>query len=224
MSTTEKTARLAELSAELDTTEPLPVGQQRLKRAREAAAARDASGAAEADAVRTAKAGTWMHSLDEGGISILRSTSIFGAPSTVLYRGDEIEIDTAMLEADRDRYGRPSWSALVNDEDAQIQKWGFVRLRAGRAPRDLQPWSRGSALWAEKREAARREAWAQPSAEARAEALREVQRVYGDAPVTSTVLNTAKTASERAYDEQAERIAASAAKGTPNVGPSRAGA
>ena len=219
---TDKSVRLAELSAELETAEPLPVGQQRLKRAREAATARDAS--TTPDAARTAKSGTWMHSLDEGGISILRSSSIFGAPSITLYRGHEIEIDQAMLDADQDRWGRPSWSALLDDEEAQIAKWGFVRLRAGRAPRDLQPWTHGSALWAEKREAARREAWAQPTAEGRAEALSDVQRVYGDGPVTSTVLNTAKTASERAYDEQAERIAASAAKGTPNVGPSRAGA
>lgn len=222
MSTTEKTARLAELSAELGTAEPLPAGQQRLKRAREAATTRDAS--TTADVAHTAKAGTWMHSLDEGGISILRSSSIFGAPSITLYRGHEIEIDQAMLEADQDRWGRPSWSALLEDEDAQIAKWGFVRLRAGRAPHTLRPWTPGSALWAEQREIARRAAWAEPNPERRAEALADVQRIYGDGPVTSTVLNTAKTASERAYDEQAERIAASAAKGTPNVGPSRAGA
>lgn len=172
---------------------------------------------------RTAQPGEWMHCLDEGGIPIPRSASIFGAPSVTLYRGDEIEIDAAMLEADLDRHGRPGWAALLHDDAMQVEKWGSVRLRPGRAPRDLQPWVHGSPLWSEQREAARRAAWAEPNPERRAEALAEVKRTYGDAPTTSTVLNTATTPTERAAAEQAERIAASAAAGVPNLGPSRGG-
>lgn len=110
------------------------------------------------------------------------------------------------------------------DEDAQILRWGSVRLRPGRAPRDLERWSHGSALWAEAREQARREAHRLPTEEQRAAALLELHRRFGPPPVTSTTLNTAKSPSERAAAEQAERIAASAAKGVPNIGTSRAGA
>lgn len=220
MSTTEKQNRLAELSAELGA--PEPAGIARLRAAREAVTAAEAP--SDDTGRRIAQPGEWMHSVDESGVKIMRSSSIFGAPSVNLLRGDEIEIHQAMLDADRDRHGRPSWSALMYDEDAQIRKWGSVRLRPGRAPQSLRPWTRGSALWAEQREIARRQAWAQPTAEGRTEALAEVHRVYGDAPVTSTVLNSAPSPSERAAAEQAGRIAASAAKGVPNIGTSRAGA
>ncbi|MFD7872431.1 hypothetical protein ACFV3I_18255 [Microbacterium sp. NPDC059771] len=226
MSITEKKHRLSELTAELDIPESaasLTPAQQRLKAARERAAALDDAVVDNGDP-RVAAAGEWMHSVDESGVKIMRSTSIFGAASVTLMRGDEILVDEEMLAADLDRHGRPGWSGVLHDEAAQLQRWGAVRLRPGRAPRDLESWTYGSALWAEAREQARREAHRLPTEQQRADALAEVHRRFGAAPTTSVTLNTAKTASERAAVEQEARIRSAAAKGAPNVGPSRAGA
>ncbi|WEK62090.1 MAG: hypothetical protein P0Y60_04860 [Candidatus Microbacterium colombiense] len=203
-------------------TETEPAGVVRLREARERAAARDVVD--DGDAPRLPEVGSWMHSLDEGGISIMRSSSIFGAASVILLRGDEIQIDQEMLEAKRDRFGNPGWSGVLHDEQAQVERWGAVRLRPGRAPQDLEPWTPGSALWAEQREKARREAHGLPTAEARSEALAEVHRRFGAAPTTSVVLNSARTPSERAAAEQSQRIRTAASKGEPNLPPSRAGA
>ncbi len=225
MSTEQKTARLAELTEELDALDaPVPAGVARLRAAREAAAAASEASSSYDSGRRIAQPGEWMYSVDEGGVKVMRSTSIFGSPSVNLFRGHEIEIDQAMLDADLDRHGRPGWSGLLYDEDAQIQKWGAVRLRPGRAPRDLESWTHGSALWAEAREHARREAHQLPTEEQRAAALLELHRRFGPPPVTSTTLNTAKSPSERAHAEQEARIRAAAAKGLPNIGSSRAGA
>lgn len=205
-------------------TETETTGQRRLREAREQAAALDTDAVNEPASPRVTQPGEWMHSVDEGGVKIMRSTSIFGAPSVTLFRGDEIQIDAEMLEADLDRRGRPGWSGVLHDEAAQLQRWGAVRLRPGRAPRDLESWTHGSALWAEARETARREAHQLPTEQQRADALAEVARRFGPPPTTSVTLNTAKTASERAAVEQEARIRSAAAKGTANVGPSRAGA
>lgn len=226
MSTTEKKQRLAELHAELNIPEPadsLTPAQQRLKAARERAAALD-DAVVDDDAPRVAAAGEWMHSVDESGVKIMRSTSIFGAASVTLMRGDEILVDEEMLAADLDRHGRPGWSGVLHDESAQLQRWGAVRLRPGRAPRDLESWTYGSALWAETREQARREAHRLPTEQQRADALAEVHRRFGPPPVTSTTLNTAPSPSERAAVEQQIRIRTAAAQGLPNIGASRAGA
>jgi hypothetical protein len=214
----DKTARLAELSAELDSTAVSePAGVRRLREARESAAAREESASADApDAPRLPQPGEWLHSLDESGVAILRSTSIFGSASVTLYRGDSIQVDAAMLEADLNRFNQPGgWSALLHNEPAQVARWGAVRIRAGRAPRDLQPWTHGSPLWSERREEARRAAWAQPNPEARAEALAEVHRVFGAAPSTSTITGTIRGDADA--EAQGAAIAASAAAGVPNL-------
>jgi hypothetical protein len=229
---TDKAARLATLtaeldSAELDAPEPVddrPIGVRRLEAAREHVADLDTFETSEAaSAAPVVKPGDWVHSVDESGVMLPASVGIFGTASVNLLRGDEIQVTEEMAAAARDRHGRPGWLALVHDDDAQIAKWGSVRLRPGRAPHTLAPWTYGSPAWSEARETARREAWGLPTAEARTAALAEVQRVYGAAPTTSTTLNTAQTPTERAAAEQNERIRVAAANGTINTGPSRGG-
>jgi hypothetical protein len=224
MSTADKAARLAILTAELDTADDRPTGQRRLDAARAAVAelnTPEPTGAASAAPV--VAPGEWVHSLDESGVMLPASVGVFGTASINLLRGDEIQVTEEMAAAARDRHGRPGWLALVHDPDGQIQKWGTVRLAPGRAPHTLQPWTHGSPAWAEQREAARREAWGLPTAEARTAALAEVARVYGPAAPTSVTLNTAQTPTERAAAEQDNRIRAAAAAGVPNIGPSSAG-
>ncbi|MFG6502512.1 hypothetical protein [Microbacterium sp. P05] len=207
------------MTPDIDITEPL--GQRRLREARERLAIMQAQDT-ETVSGHSIQPGDWIHSLDEGGISIVRSTSIYGSASVVLYRGDEIQVDQAMLDASKDRFGNLTWPALVGDANGQIEKWGSVRLRAGRAPRDLAPWVHGSTLWVEAREIARKAAWAEPNPERRAHALRRVQEVYGAGPVTSVITSVIKA--DRAFEEQQARISESAATGVSNIGPSRAGA
>ncbi|RKE60513.1 hypothetical protein [Microbacterium sp. AG238] len=200
------------------------IGERRLREAREAVAALDTSTpTTTASAVASVQPGDVVHSLDEGGIAIARSVNIFGQASVILRRGDELVVDEEMIDASRDRHGNVTWPALVLDEAAQIEKWGTVRLRAGRAPADLRPWTHGSALWRDMRERARREAHALPTAEARADALAQVERVYGAAPSTATTLNKAPDPSVRAAEEQRARIAASGVRSSSTYAPRERG-
>lgn len=202
MSATEKKQRLAELTAELTapTSEP----------------------AAESGAVPLVKVGDVIHATATG-LTISRTASLWGGlPPLLLTRGDRIEVTAEMITADRDRHGRPGWTAMVHDPDRQLRRWGKVLLAPGEPPADMMPWEPGTSEWAEAREAARKAAWSEPNPQRRAEALEDVQRVYGAAPTTSTIIATIK--GDAAYDAQQERIAASAVIGSPQVGPSRAGA
>lgn len=198
-------------------------GQRRLREARDAAAALESTTPTTASAVASVQPGDVIHGLDEGGISIARSENIFGRASVILRRGDELVVDEEMIDASRDRHGNLTWPVLVLDELAQVEKWGTVRLRAGRAPADLRPWTHGSALWRELRERARREAHARTTAEARADALAEVERVYGAAPSTTTTLNKAPDPSIRAAEEQQQRIASAGVRQASTYAPSERG-
>lgn len=199
------------------------IGQRRLREAREAAAALESTSTTTASATDTVQPGDIIHGLDEGGLAIARSVNIFGQASVILRRGDELVVDQEMIDASRDRDGNVTWPALVLDEAAQVEKWGTVRLRAGRAPADLRPWVHGSALWRDMRERARREAHALPSAEARADALAEVERVYGAAPVTSTTLNQAADPSIAAAEAQQRRLAAAGVRQHSSYAPRERG-
>lgn len=216
----EKVARLAELTAELDTAAaPEPAGVRRLREAREAAAARDTSQVSDVASVPLAKAGDVVHATATG-MQLPRTTSLWGGPpSLALTRGDRVVVTEEMIAADVDRHGNPGWTALVHDPDRQVARWGRVHLAPGEPPADMQPWEYGDAEWSEQREIARKAAWSETDPQRRAEALQRVNDVYGPPPTTSTITATYKM--DRAYEEQEARIAASAAAGVPNLGPSQ---
>lgn len=216
----EKAARLAELTDELDTAAaPEPAGVRRLREAREAAAARDASQVSDVENVPRVKAGDVVHATATG-MHLPRTTSLWGGvPALALTRGDRVVVTEEMIAADVDRNGNPGWTAMVHDPDRQVARWGRVHIAPGEPPAGMQPWERGDSEWSEQRELARKAAWAETDPQRRAAALQRVNDVYGPPPTTSTITATYKM--DRAYEEQEARIAASAAAGVPNLGPSQ---
>jgi hypothetical protein len=204
-------------------TEPQTPGQARLEAMRAEVAKLQSEEASTPDetSAPVVVPGDLVHVL-ESGMTIPRTTSLWGgAPALQLTRGDVFTVTREMIEASRDRHGNLTWPAMVHGEDAQIRRWGAVRLRPGPAPAGMHSWVYGDAQWSEERETARRAAWAETDPERRKVALQRVIETYGAAPTTSTVHAVIK--GDRAYDEQQQRIAASAAAGVPNIGPSSGG-
>ena len=202
-----------------DTTEQ--TGVRRLREVRDRLAEQSAEGTDTASA-RTVKVGDVVHAVATG-LTIVRTTSLWGGdPALSLTKGDQFVVTQQMLDADLDRHGRPGWSGIVHDENAQFAKWGRVYVAPGPAPEGMPSWEHGSPDWAEARETARKAAHAETDPQRRAQALRRVQEVFGAAPTTSTITSIIR--GDRAYEEQQQRISESAAAGVPNIGPSRGGA
>lgn len=153
--------------------------RQRLERLRrEVANRKDA-----ASAVLPVKPGDEFHVL-RTGISIATGRGLLSAAHQTT-AGETVIATAEMIAASYSAGGR-SWMAIIGDDDAQLDRWGEIRFRLGRAPEDIQRWNEwGDSQWVELREQARREAWAQPTAAARAEALAAVHERFG--PPASTV-------------------------------------
>lgn len=133
----------------------------------------------------------------------------FMSASHLTRAGENIIVTGAMIAASYNG-GGVSWMALIGDDDAQVAKWGEVRFRLGPAPEDVQTWTQyGDSDWREQRQAAREDAWAQPTAQARAEALAAVEKKFGPALPTSTTFSTAPDPSIRLAEEQRARLDAS---------------
>lgn len=58
----------------------------------------------------------------------------------VVPRGQTVTITGEMIEATRDRTGA-SWLELVDDDEAQISKWGAVMFRRGECPEEVTWWN-----------------------------------------------------------------------------------
>lgn len=116
-----------------------------------------------------------------GGVTI----SVGNGFGHVTTPGESICVTAAMIAASFDNFGQ-SWMSLIGDDDAQVERWGAVSFRLGRAPEGVQTWNaRGDSDWVEQREAARREAWAQPTVEARNAAMAAMHARFGPAPTTA---------------------------------------
>lgn len=135
------------------------------------------------------------------GINIHTGGNFLGCAHTSR-AGETVVVTAAMIDASRNAAGW-SWMSIIGDDEAQIQKWGEVRFRPGPAPADIQTWnSWGDPDWVEQREAARRDAWAQPTQEARAAALAAVNARFGPPPTTSTIISSTPDPSIKAAAEQ----------------------
>lgn len=114
----------------------------------------------------------------------------FMSTAHITKAGENIIVTQNMIDASHDTFGN-SWMSLLGDDDAQIERWGEVRFRLGRAPEGTPTWGAvGDSDWREQREDARRAAWAEPHPERRAAALQAVHDRFGPAPTTSVTLNT----------------------------------
>ncbi|WP_144877532.1 hypothetical protein [Microbacterium sp. 1.5R] len=179
-----------------------PIGVRRLREAREALAKIQAEQAASAPIpVRPADT---FHCLMTGatiatGQGLLSTAHITRA-------GENVVVTQAMIDASYSASGR-SWMSLIDNEPAQLAKWGEVRFRMGRAPEDVQTWTQyGDSDWREQREAARQAAWAEPNPDRRAAALRAVHEKFGPAPVTSTTISTTPDPSIKLAEVQRARL------------------
>lgn len=130
--------------------------------------------------------------------------------SHVTTRGEQYTITQQLIDASRDAGGR-SWLRHLVSDDAQVRRWGAVRFGIGSAPEGMTP-EPGTAEHREAREAARREAWGMPTAQARAEALAAVEERFGPAPTTSTTISSTPDPSIAAAAAQRARLDAGGLK------------
>lgn len=142
-----------------------------------------------------------FHFLTTGLIWRTKVPSGFGGVSEISTRGQTVTLTRDMLDAN------PWIARYLGDDDAQIEKWGEVRIRPGAFPDDASPYVHGAPDWEEAREAARRRAWAIADPEERAAARAEVERRYGPAPTTSRTTEIREHYTVRQAREQAERRA-----------------
>lgn len=127
-------------------------------------------------APRPLSAGDQFHAVHSGLSIAVRAGWV--PEGVVLQKAQTVTLTDEMLDANRDREGH-CWLDLVDDEHAQILRWGQVMIRRGSAPDDLTPWEPGSADHDLAREKARRAAWALTDEDARSAALAEVDAAYG---------------------------------------------
>ncbi|KZE91779.1 hypothetical protein [Microbacterium sp. TNHR37B] len=142
-----------------------------------------------------------FHFLTTGMMWRAKPAALFGSGSEISQRGQTVTITAEMLDAS------PWISRYLGDPEAQIEKWGEVRIAPGPFPADASPYVHGAPDWEEAREVARRRAWAITDPEERAAARAEVERRYGPAPTTSSSNEIREHHTERRAREQAERRA-----------------
>ena len=148
-----------------------------------------------------AQPGATFHWLRSGVIWRAKPAAMFGTASEISARSQTVVITAAMLEAS------PWLNTYLGDPEAQIEKWGEVRIGVGPFPEGTSRYIRGDADWAEAREFARRAAWAETDPERQAAARAAVEAEFGPAPTTSTHTEIREHSTVRAAREQAERIA-----------------
>lgn len=136
-------------------------------------------------------------------------------------RGDTLVLQPDHFERSRDRHG-DSWLSDLSEE-AQVSRWGAVKLGIGRFPSDLPTWSVvGDPVWVEQYAAARAAAYAQPSQTGRDDALRELRQRFGAPPTTSRTVKVMDSSPEqRAAAEQRARLDAEGVKARSVYGPPR---
>ncbi|RPE76472.1 MULTISPECIES: hypothetical protein [unclassified Frondihabitans] len=132
-----------------------------------------------------ARPGASVHFL--GTVSLARSLAL-GSVGILVNRGDVAVLTEELLRANQDRNGASVFD-LIDDPDAQIEKYGQVLVAPGPWPEDQPTWVYGTPEWAAAREEARRRAWLVDTAEARSAALAAVERDFGPAAPTSKTLN-----------------------------------
>jgi hypothetical protein len=142
---------------------------------------------------RPAQVGDTIHVLC-GGVLVL---------GLALRRGHSLVLTEEDIAGTRDRLG-DSWCDDLSDA-GQLARWGDIRFGFGPFPADLLPYVPGSRDHTEARERARKSAHRLADPQAKAEALAEVTRRFGDAP-TSTTINAAADPSASRADEQRRRL------------------
>lgn len=124
---------------------------------------------------------------------VLHLLSTFRVGHELRNRGYEFTVDAELLEDAQDRNG-DSWLDLVDDQDAQLSKWGKMILGRGPCPEGVEAWNEpGDTAGRDRaREDARLKALAITDPVERFEALERTREKYGRKP-TSTSLGYVPT-------------------------------
>lgn len=106
----------------------------------------------------------------------------------VLQRGATIELTEQMIEATRDRNG-VSWLDLVDDDEAQIERWGQVTFHRGECPDSITSWNGedGAGMRGLLRTQEIEEARLISHPGERRERIAEITAKYGAAPTSWTI-------------------------------------
>lgn len=123
-----------------------------------------------------------------GHITLASAPTPFAFAFVTQY-GQEVTITEGMYEASRNQKGE-TWLDLVDDEEAQTERWGHVMLRRGPWPEGEVRVRHGSTPWSEQRRAALEEALNLANPEDRHAAVRSVEARYGPALQTSRTIRT----------------------------------
>lgn len=183
-----------------------PAGVRRLREARAAKAARQQA----ASAQLSVRPGDMIHTVT-GGFTVATGGG-YAASAHVARPNESICLTAAIIAASFSASGW-SWLSIIDDDAAQLARWGEVRFRTGQAP-TVAPvaFPVGSPEWLEARQTAVTEAWAHPTAEARASALADVAERFGP-PASTAVYSVledpsvkAAAAQQKALDEGGVRF------------------
>lgn len=113
------------------------------------------------------------------------------SPGHVTEYGEEMSVTSELRKANTDRDGN-CWLELLDDEAAQVERWGCVMFRRGPWPEGHLRVEVGSARWHEEREAAMQAVWHIEDVAQRKEALERVRERYGLAPTSRTLAHYAE--------------------------------
>ena len=125
-----------------------------------------------------------------GSLTITISQGRAGmADGVVTSYGDTLELTLEIRRLNTGRDGRCIFD-LLDDEAAQVSRWGRVMFRPGPWPEGVLPQEPGSVEFLAAAEAARQAAWSIHDEAQRAAALADVNRVWGRPPVVSRTFGT----------------------------------
>jgi hypothetical protein len=119
--------------------------------------------------------GTTIHALDAIVLS-----------DVVLRRGDTLILTQKQIGLTINAHGK-SFLSIVDDEDAQIAKWGAVKIGLGPFPQGLSPFVAGSADEDIERDRRQKIAWANTNEQERRAELRAIREEFGSAKTSRTL-------------------------------------
>lgn len=132
-------------------------------------------------------AGEQVHFLNAMAVS---SAPTFSAPPLLMERGQTLTLTADIIDASTDRAGN-SWLDLVDDQPAQIRRWGREMFARGPWPEGMPRWVAGTPSWEAARDVAYANAWAIANESERNAALAEVEAEFGPLTTSHTLANYA---------------------------------
>jgi hypothetical protein len=126
-----------------------------------------------------------MNHLPEPGTTIhALGAIVFG--NVALKRGDTLILTRQHIELSLNVHGE-SFLSLLDDDDAQVEKWGEVKINLGAFPQGVSPFVAGSADEDIERDRRQKIAWANTNEQERRAELRAIRDEFGSAKTSRTL-------------------------------------